>query len=56
MARLDEFLTEAKRQGGDLRWAVELREASWLHEETFAVLRHHGVRLVPEVRIVGRRA
>src|SRR2546423_6658662 len=32
--RLDAFLTEANRLGGDLRWALELREASWLHRET----------------------
>ena len=28
-----------------LRWAVELREASWLHEETYEVLRRHGAAL-----------
>jgi uncharacterized protein YecE (DUF72 family) len=37
--RLDEFLTAAP---SDMRWAVELRERSWLHDDVFAVLeRHH---------------
>jgi uncharacterized protein YecE (DUF72 family) len=40
--RLDEFLSVAPH---DLRWAVELREPSWLHEDTFAVLRRHGAAL-----------
>src|SRR5438067_1245600 len=40
--RLDEFLTEAGRLAGDLRWAVELRDPSWIHDETFEVLRRHG--------------
>ncbi len=40
--RLDEFLTVAPKS---LRWAVELREASWLHEETYEVLRRHGAAL-----------
>ena len=40
--RLDEFLTVAPKT---LRWAVELREASWLHEETYEVLRRHGAAL-----------
>ena len=43
--RLDEFLTEAVRLGGDLRWAVELREATWLHDDTYDVLRRHGAAL-----------
>jgi uncharacterized protein YecE (DUF72 family) len=44
--RLDEFLTTARELGGhDLRWAVELREASWLHDDTFAVLHRHNVAL-----------
>ena len=36
--RLDEFLSVAPSH---LRWAVEVRDASWLHEETFDVLRRH---------------
>jgi uncharacterized protein YecE (DUF72 family) len=40
--RLDEFLTVAPR---DLRWAVELREPSWLHDDVFAVLERHGAAL-----------
>ncbi|MGH2720921.1 MAG: DUF72 domain-containing protein [Actinomycetota bacterium] len=41
-ARLDEFLAVAPRRR---RWAVEVREPSWLHEEVFAVLRSHGAAL-----------
>lgn len=37
-ARLDEFLSLAPRS---IRWAVELRDRSWLHDETFEVLRRH---------------
>ena len=40
--RLDEFLAVAPAR---LRWAVEVRDASWLHEETFEVLRRHGAAL-----------
>ncbi len=40
--RLDEFLTAAK---GTMRWAVELREESWLHEDVYDVLRRHGAAL-----------
>jgi len=37
--RLDEFLSAAPRS---LRWAVEVRDESWLHDDVFAVLhRHH---------------
>jgi uncharacterized protein YecE (DUF72 family) len=36
--RLDEFLTAAPR---DMRWAVELREPSWLHDDVFTVLARH---------------
>ena len=37
--RLDEFLSVAPRS---LRWAVEVRDPSWLHDDVFAVLeRHH---------------
>jgi len=40
--RLDEFLSVAPRT---TRWAVELRERSWLHEEVYDVLRRHGAAL-----------
>jgi uncharacterized protein YecE (DUF72 family) len=40
--RLDEFLTVAP---DDLRWAVEVRDASWLHDDVFAVLERHGAAL-----------
>jgi uncharacterized protein YecE (DUF72 family) len=36
--RLDEFLTVAPTT---MRWAVELREPSWVHDEVFEVLRRH---------------
>ncbi len=41
-ARLDAFLTAAPRQ---IRWAVELRDPTWLHDDTFAVLEAHGAAL-----------
>jgi uncharacterized protein YecE (DUF72 family) len=41
-ARLDEFLTIAPKH---LRWAVELRDPSWVHDDTFAVLERHGAAL-----------
>ncbi len=40
--RLDEFLTLAP---ADLRWAVELRDPSWLHDDVFSVLERHGAAL-----------
>lgn len=40
--RLDEFLTVAPKS---MRWAVELREGSWLHDDTFEVLSRHGAAL-----------
>ena len=40
--RLDEFLSVAPAH---VRWAVELREPSWAHEEVYAVLRSHGAAL-----------
>ena len=36
--RLDEFLSVAP---GTRRWAVELREPSWLHDDVYKVLRRH---------------
>jgi uncharacterized protein YecE (DUF72 family) len=40
--RLDEFLTVAPTT---MRWAVEVREPSWLHDDVFDVLRRHGAAL-----------
>jgi uncharacterized protein YecE (DUF72 family) len=40
--RLDEFLSVAPKH---LRWAVEVREPSWLHDDVFDVLRRHGAAL-----------
>jgi uncharacterized protein YecE (DUF72 family) len=40
--RLDEFLAVAPRR---IRWAVELRDPSWVHEEVFEVLERHGAAL-----------
>ena len=40
--RLDEFLDAAP---GDLRWAVEVRDRSWLHDDVYAVLARHGAAL-----------
>jgi uncharacterized protein YecE (DUF72 family) len=41
--RLDEFLSIAPRRH---RWAVELRDPSWVHPETMDVLRAHDAALV----------
>jgi uncharacterized protein YecE (DUF72 family) len=38
LERLDEFLTAAPPR---IRWAVELREPSWVHDDTFALLERH---------------
>jgi uncharacterized protein YecE (DUF72 family) len=40
--RLDEFLSAAP---STMRWAVELRDPSWLHDEVYDVLRRHGAAL-----------
>jgi uncharacterized protein YecE (DUF72 family) len=40
--RLDEFLTAAPPA---MRWAVEVREPSWLHDDVFATLARHGAAL-----------
>jgi uncharacterized protein YecE (DUF72 family) len=40
--RLDEFLAVAPRR---LRWAVEVRDPSWLHDDVFEVLARHGAAL-----------
>ena len=42
LERLDEFLTAAP---DELRWAVEIRESSWVHDDTFALLEKHGAAL-----------
>lgn len=41
--RLDAFLAEATGHGR--RWAVEFRDRSWLHDDTFAALARHGAAL-----------
>jgi uncharacterized protein YecE (DUF72 family) len=41
-ARLDEFLAVAPK---DMRWAVEVRDPSWLHDDVYAVLERHGAAL-----------
>jgi uncharacterized protein YecE (DUF72 family) len=40
--RLDEFLSVAP---ADIRWAVELREPSWLHDDVYDTLARHGAAL-----------
>src|ERR1700712_2063788 len=40
--RLEEFLSVAPRS---MRWAVELREPSWLHDDVFVVLQRYGAAL-----------
>jgi uncharacterized protein YecE (DUF72 family) len=40
--RLDEFLAVVP---ATMRWAVELREPSWFHDDVFEVLRRHGAAL-----------
>jgi uncharacterized protein YecE (DUF72 family) len=42
VARLDEFFAAAPTT---MRWAVELREPSWVHDDVFEVLRRHGAAL-----------
>ena len=42
LARLRGFLAAAPRE---IRWAIEFRERSWLHEDTFALLREFGAAL-----------
>jgi uncharacterized protein YecE (DUF72 family) len=46
VARLDEFLAVAGAAEPPMRWAVELREPSWVHDDVFDVLRRHGAALV----------
>jgi uncharacterized protein YecE (DUF72 family) len=40
--RLDEFLAVAPKR---LRWAVELRDPTWLHDDVYEVLQRHGAAL-----------
>ncbi len=40
--RLDAFLVQAP---DDIRWAVELRDRSWLHDDVFECLARHGAAL-----------
>jgi uncharacterized protein YecE (DUF72 family) len=40
--RLDEFLSVAPTT---MRWAVEVRDRSWLHDDVYTVLRRHGAAL-----------
>lgn len=42
VGRLDAFLDAAPRR---IRWAVELRDPSWLHDDVFATLERHGAAL-----------
>jgi uncharacterized protein YecE (DUF72 family) len=42
LARLDEFLTVAP---ADVRWAVELRDPTWICDSTFELLARHGAAL-----------
>jgi uncharacterized protein YecE (DUF72 family) len=44
--RLDEMLAVARTCAPATRWAVELRDASWLHDDVFEVLHRHTVALV----------
>ena len=43
--RLDEFLAVATRLGPNVRWAVELRDPTWLHDDVYASLERHGAAL-----------
>ena len=44
--RLDEFLEVAVRLGPPpMRWSVELRDPSWLHDDVYDCLHRHGVAL-----------
>ena len=43
--RLDEFLTVARRLAPSVRWAVELRDATWLHDDTYETLERHATAL-----------
>ncbi|MEY2398249.1 MAG: hypothetical protein QOJ00_1423 [Actinomycetota bacterium] len=49
-ARLDDFLHAAPK---DIRWAVEMRDSSWLHDDVFHVLEKHGAALCIHDLLVG---
>jgi len=42
VARLDDFLSVASTS---MRWALEVRDRSWLHDDVFEVLQRHGAAL-----------
>jgi uncharacterized protein YecE (DUF72 family) len=42
VSRLDGFFAAAPRR---VRWAVEVRDPSWLHDDVFDLLAHHGAAL-----------
>ena len=42
VGRLDEFLSATPPRS---QWAIELRDPSWLHEDTYSVLHDHGAAL-----------
>ena len=48
--RLDHFLAVAPER---IRWAVEVRDASWLHDDVFEVLARHGAALCIHDLIAG---
>jgi len=41
-ARLDAFLDTARKAAPGVRWAVEVRDASWLCKDVYSVLERHG--------------
>jgi len=43
--RLDEFLAAARAFDPSLRWSVELRDRTWVHDDVFACLARHEVAL-----------
>lgn len=43
--RLDEFLDAARSTAPLLRWAVELRDPSWVHDDVLDALSRHGAAL-----------
>jgi uncharacterized protein YecE (DUF72 family) len=48
--RLDAFLRAARATSAS-RWAIEVRDASWLCDEVYAVLERHGAALVTHDRL-----
>jgi uncharacterized protein YecE (DUF72 family) len=45
LGRLDEFLHVARDLAPTWRWAVELRDPSWVHDDTVALLERYGAAL-----------